>query len=74
MVSARRQMGGGVGVSGAGAGETKAKAVEKGAGGEPGRRPLSNYNYDEAVLKVQEWNEALKCGYPSQLSPCILLT
>ncbi|KAK7689843.1 hypothetical protein QCA50_006482 [Cerrena zonata] len=23
-------------------------------------RPLSNYNYDEAVLKVQEWNEALK--------------
>jgi hypothetical protein len=22
---------------------------------------LSNYNYDEAVLKVQEWNEALKC-------------
>ncbi|KAF7299411.1 Cytokinesis protein sepH [Mycena indigotica] len=24
------------------------------------RRPLSNYNYDEAVLKVQEWNEALK--------------
>ncbi|KAJ7243744.1 hypothetical protein C8J57DRAFT_60548 [Mycena rebaudengoi] len=27
--------------------------------GQP-RRPLSNYNYDEAVLKVQEWNEALK--------------
>lgn len=27
----------------------------------PDRRPLSNYNYDEAVLKVQEWNEALKC-------------
>jgi serine/threonine protein kinase len=26
------------------------------------RRPLSNYNYDEAVLKVQEWNEALKCN------------
>lgn len=25
------------------------------------RRPVSNYNYDEAVLKVQEWNEALKC-------------
>ena len=25
------------------------------------RRPLSNYNYDEAVLKVQEWNEALRC-------------
>ncbi|KAF7297578.1 Cytokinesis protein sepH [Mycena kentingensis (nom. inval.)] len=30
------------------------------------RRPLSNYNYDEAVLKVQEWNEALKS--PSRLS------
>jgi serine/threonine protein kinase len=25
------------------------------------RRPLSNYNFDEAVQKVQEWNEALKC-------------
>ncbi|KAG8214693.1 hypothetical protein J3R82DRAFT_9774 [Butyriboletus roseoflavus] len=24
------------------------------------KRPSSNYNYDEAVLKVQEWNEALK--------------
>ncbi|OSX57176.1 hypothetical protein POSPLADRAFT_1050231 [Postia placenta MAD-698-R-SB12] len=24
------------------------------------RRPQSNYNFDEAVLKVQEWNEALK--------------
>ncbi|KAH9992365.1 hypothetical protein BJV77DRAFT_445140 [Russula vinacea] len=23
-------------------------------------RPLSNYNFDEAVLKVQEWNEALR--------------
>lgn len=25
-------------------------------------RPQSKYNFDEAVLKVQEWNEALKCG------------
>jgi len=25
------------------------------------KRPLSNFKYDEAVLKVQEWNEALKC-------------
>lgn len=24
-------------------------------------RPLTNPNYDEAVLRVQEWNEALKC-------------
>jgi serine/threonine protein kinase len=30
--------------------------------GETGARPLSNYNFDEAVLKVQEWNEALKCS------------
>lgn len=28
---------------------------------EEGRRPLSNYNFDEAVQQVQEWNEALKC-------------
>ena len=27
------------------------------------KRPLSNYNFDEAVLKVQEWNEALKCKH-----------
>ncbi len=26
-----------------------------------GRRPVSGYNFDEALLKVQEWNEALKC-------------
>jgi len=26
-----------------------------------GEKRHSNYNYDEAVLKVQEWNEALKC-------------
>lgn len=26
-----------------------------------GRRPRSNYNFDDAVLKVQEWNEALRC-------------
>lgn len=34
----------------------------------PERRPLSNYNYDEAVLKVQEWNEALKCTSPQVLT------
>ena len=28
-----------------------------------GSRPPSNYNFDEAVLKVQEWNEALRCKY-----------
>lgn len=31
-----------------------------GIGGE-GQKRHSNYGYDEAVLKVQEWNEALKC-------------
>lgn len=50
---------------GAGASEAKAKAgqVEKGASADPPKRPVSNYNYDEAVLKVQEWNEALKCEW-----------
>jgi serine/threonine protein kinase len=28
---------------------------------ESARRPLSNYNFDDAVAQVQEWNEALKC-------------
>ena len=27
------------------------------------RAPLSNYNFDEAVLNVQERNEALRCEY-----------
>jgi serine/threonine protein kinase len=26
-------------------------------------RPLSNYNFDDAVAQVQEWNEALKCAF-----------
>ena len=50
MVAARRQLA-------AQQGERPAE----GPAGAPERRPLSNYNYDEAVLKVQEWNEALKC-------------
>lgn len=39
------------------------KVDKRGKEGEtrPGQRPLSNYNFDEAVQKVQEWNEALKC-------------
>ena len=28
-----------------------------------GERPLSSPNHDEAVLRVQEWDEALKCSY-----------
>ncbi|KAF7966406.1 hypothetical protein HWV62_38446 [Athelia sp. TMB] len=65
MISARKQMtasGSGIGSANTSAeGKTKDKdVVEKGAGGDPSKRPLSNYNYDEAVLKVQEWNEALK--------------
>lgn len=40
----------------------KQMADGKSAKGEvQGSRPLSNYNFDEAVLKVQEWNEALRC-------------
>lgn len=54
---------------GAGSAEGKAKAGEgeKGAVGDPSKRPVSNYNYDEAVLKVQEWNEALKCESSSTI-------
>lgn len=50
MVSARKQMG------------LDTNADKKGKEGEKDntRRPVSNYNYDEAVQKVQEWNEALK--------------
>ncbi|KAH9932708.1 kinase-like protein [Epithele typhae] len=36
------------------------KAPEVRLGGAPERRPLSNYNFDDALLKVQEWNDALK--------------
>ena len=53
MVSARKQMG------------MDSSTDKKGKEGEKdnSRRPVSNYNYDEAVLKVQEWNEALKCTF-----------
>ncbi|THH10479.1 hypothetical protein EW145_g1305 [Phellinidium pouzarii] len=50
MISARKQMGMDV--------NEKRKEGEK--DDSTTRRPLSNYNYDEAVLKVQEWNEALR--------------
>ena len=47
--------------------EMKKQSSGKGKDGDVGkdvaRRPLSNYNYDEAVQRVQEWNEALKCTY-----------
>lgn len=55
MISARKQMSDGKKSVADNAGE---KPI---AGQENTKRPLSNYNYDEAVLKVQEWNEALKC-------------
>jgi serine/threonine protein kinase len=55
MVATRRQMTDGPKTSGDKVGEKAANGEER------ARRPLSNYNYDEAVLKVQEWNEALKC-------------
>ncbi len=50
MVAARRQMG--VDVE---------PEKRDSAGNRETRRPVSNYNYDEAVQRVQEWNEALKC-------------
>lgn len=54
------------GRSGSGSGKKNGNGGEGGngeGGGERERRPLSNYNFDEAVLKVQEWNEALKCEF-----------
>jgi hypothetical protein len=30
--------------------------------GSEGMKKPSNYNFDEALAKVQEWNEALKCA------------
>ncbi|TFY74292.1 hypothetical protein EWM64_g9721, partial [Hericium alpestre] len=47
MVAAKKQMSDG-------------KSARAQSDGPTGARPLSNYNFDEAVLKVQEWNEALK--------------
>ncbi|KAF8208416.1 hypothetical protein K438DRAFT_1812186 [Mycena galopus ATCC 62051] len=55
MVAARRQM-----VEGKEPPEKKPSTARPGAQDGQQRRPLSNYNFDEAVLKVQEWNEALK--------------
>ncbi|KLO16806.1 kinase-like protein [Schizopora paradoxa] len=49
MISARRQMG--INVE---------PEKRDSTGSKETRRPVSNYNYDEAVQKVQEWNEALK--------------
>jgi serine/threonine protein kinase len=56
MISARKQMDGGKGRNGG-------KAGEPTQGTSNSKRPVTNYNYDEAVLKVQEWNEALKCTF-----------
>jgi len=59
MVSARRQMADGRDRAGDNGGDKAAGTTDSAGGGEKKRH--SNYNYDEAVLKVQEWNEALKC-------------
>jgi serine/threonine protein kinase len=48
MVQARRQLG---------KMEEKEEAPRETTSG----RPRSNYNYDDAVKQVEEWNEALKC-------------
>lgn len=56
MVSARRQM------TEFGKDSARENIGERRAGADGnGEKRQSNYNYDEAVLKVQEWNEALKC-------------
>ncbi|KAF8073920.1 hypothetical protein FPV67DRAFT_1479798 [Lyophyllum atratum] len=67
MISTRKQMSDGKKVVGDSA--EKTSTARDGA-----KRPLSNYNYDEAVQKVQEWNEALKSPsrpskHPNRLNP-----
>ena len=79
MVAARKQMAESAKdrgtADGATGGESAAGAQGRGEGGvatETNAMPPkrhSNYNYDEAVLKVQEWNEALKCESQFNLSP-----
>lgn len=54
MMSARKQLAGGKGRDGDGSGDVTPEGTPK---------LTSKYNYDEAVLKVQEWNEALRCEY-----------
>lgn len=59
MVAARKQMAGQQAARSNGTNGTEGSKN----GGDVEKRPTSNYNYDEAVLKVQEWNEALKCAF-----------
>lgn len=69
MVSARKQM--------ASSDDSTITSSDSGgakAAGAADRRPLSNYNFDEAVLKVQEWNEALKCKHHAVLNLDRMLT
>lgn len=54
MISARRQLAEGKGRGGDKSGDITPEGTPKSSNN-------YNYNYDEAVLKVQEWNEALKC-------------
>ncbi|KAF8194145.1 hypothetical protein BJ912DRAFT_1021429 [Pholiota molesta] len=61
MASARRQMADGKDRAGGAAAGERASGADGAAGG--GQKRNSNYNYDEAVLKVQEWNEALKSSF-----------
>lgn len=72
MVAARKQMAGNQAAR-----SSSTNGAESSKNGENvEKRPTSNYNYDEAVLKVQEWNEALKCMHPilATLSSFGLLT
>ena len=65
MVAARKQMANSSNSRGEGGDKasTNGQRTNGNGAGASERRPLSNYNYDEAVLKVQEWNEALKCEF-----------
>lgn len=65
MVSARKQMGLGSNQ------DSRKKNGEKVE--DTTKRPPSNYNYDEAVLKVQEWNEALKCTHIVPITSFLLI-
>lgn len=64
MMQARRQLGrmevGGAASRDSGGAKAE-KAPERPSTGSEVPRPVSNYNFDEAVAQVQEWNEALKC-------------
>lgn len=66
MVSARKQLS---------EGRSRAGSTTELKEGSEGAKKPHNYNFDEALAKVQEWNEALKCtsGTVSQHSKIVLI-